>query len=117
MNTTSIRSRLFTLLRKSARNLLIALVIALPIRQGVAMPVRVTTDSVAPELPKGSRALVSRLASDFRPGDIIAYKADSKVLVARFDSAISDVFHVSRNHDAWTIARSSVVGKVVASTR
>ena len=90
MNHMPAKSRFARILKKLALTVVIVTATALPVRQCIALPVRVPTDNVAPELPKGCRALVYRLASHFQPGDIVAYQSESQLMAARFVSATGD---------------------------
>ena len=103
--------------RKFGISVLIAIAIIVPVRACLAMPVRVLTDALAPELPKGSWALVYRLGPEFKPGDIVAYDADSTIYVARYQSATADALRVSRRGQELEIPRNSLIGKVVLATR
>ena len=117
MNNTPSKSRFARFLKKLALTVLIATAIALPVRQCIATPFRVPTDNVAPELPKGCRALVYRLASQFQQGDIIAYQSESQVMAARFVSAAGDSVNVARNNESSTIPKGTIIGRVVLATR
>ena|SRR3954471_24816324 len=117
MNHTPAKRRFARILKKLALTVLIVTAIALPVRQCIALPVRVPTDNVAPELPKGCRALVYRLASHFQPGDIVAYQSESQLMAARFVSATGDSVNVARNNESSTIPRGSIVGRIVLVTR
>ena len=117
MNAKNLQARCLVFARKLAIKVLIAIAIAVPIRQVVAMPVRVGSDNVAPELHQGDRALIYRLSSTFRRGDIVAYRKGDKSFVARFDSADAAGFHVNRNDESLVIPKENVIGKVIASTR
>jgi signal peptidase I len=117
MNTSNLKQTIIRKAKKFAIKCIIAVVIAVPIRQCIAVPVRVPTGAVAPEVPPGSLALVYRLASDFKPGDIIVYRADAKFMVARCEAASSVSLHVSRYDQQLDVPRNAIVGKVVLSTR
>ena len=117
MNATKLKSAIATKSRKLAIHLLIATAAAVPVRQCLATPVHVTTDAVSPELPNGSWALVYRLASEFQPGDVIAYQADSKLWVARYKSGTSSVIQLTRNNEQFEVPRNTAIGKVVLASR
>ena len=104
-------------LRKGIITLLIAVAIAVPIRQCLALPITVATDAVSPELRKGNFALVYRLASNFEVGDVLAYKQEGKIFVGRFVSSEEGQVLVSRFEQEKTVAQDSVIGKIVISTR
>lgn len=111
------RTKLLARTRKLAVCVLIAVVIGLPVRACIAMPVHILSDAVAPELPRGSWALVYRLGSELKRGDIVAYRADSKTFVARYQSATADALRVSRRGEGLEVPRERLVGKVVLATR
>lgn len=117
MNQTHPTSAVARKARKLAVQVLIAVAIIIPIRECVAAPYRVQTASLAPELPQGSFVLVYRLASDLQPGDIFAYRADSKTLLARFESLSGSTLRANRNNQEFDVERQAIIGKVVAATR
>jgi hypothetical protein len=95
----------------------IAVIIAIPIRQCVAMPFHVKTAAVAPEVPQGSWALVNRLAMQFKPGDIIAYHDEGRVMLARVTAERGGLLSVTRDGKALDIDLDRIVGRVVLATR
>lgn len=116
-----------TFIKKHAPRVAIALALlfalGLGLRAAVAEPFRVTGDSVAPELRAGSRCLVYKLASEFKPGDVIVYRpADDPELrylaVVVGSGSTSATLSVSRRHmSPFAIPRAAIVGRVIASTR
>lgn len=93
------------------------------IRAEVAEAFFVPGGSVAPQLPAGSRCLVYKLSSDFKPGDIIVYSPTERpqsrfLAVVRGIDAGTNGLIVERNQvKPYVVARSAVVGRVVANTR
>lgn len=121
------KGRVRTILKKTARRapfVLAALaVLAFGIRATVAEAFRVVGDSVAPDLPAGSHCLVYKLASDFRPGDVIVYRPadhpDRRYLgIVKGTGQTPRTLIVTRHRAApFTIPESTVIGRVFINTR
>jgi signal peptidase I len=103
--------------KRLAIQVLIALAIALPVRACVITPYRIVSDSMEPELKKGSLALVYRLTSEFQPGDIVAYQNGDTTFVARCESATPVGWKVSRRDEHLEVTREKIIGRVVLATR
>ncbi len=97
------------------------LVILVSIRTAVAEVYYVPTAVVAPEVPRGSHVLVSKLSRAYEPGQIIAYRNAQGAIwlgrVAAVDEA-SGRIDLSRNAPSnGSVRMSDVVGRVVLNTR
>jgi tRNA A-37 threonylcarbamoyl transferase component Bud32 len=93
----------------------IALVVALIIRTFFLQPFVAATDAAAPEIPRGSRFFVWRLAHEFRPGDLIAYRHDQKVSVGRVVRSDDATVSVNRNREADAVVpRADILGRVIS---
>ena len=110
--------------RKKARSILlylpVAIIVSLTFRAVVGKTYRMMTDAVEPAIPQGSRMFVYRLASEYKPGDIIICKGTNRSLVARVKTIDrdGDTIVIERKGEAdATISFSDVVGKIVWNTR
>jgi serine/threonine protein kinase/signal peptidase I len=102
-------------LHRAVGCLLAILFVAFYLRTFVIAPYRVSTDSAAPEIPRGSQFLVWKLSRTFAPGDLVAYKNGNYVFIGRVTRVENDTLQVNKN--GWpdtTILRSIVVGKVIS---
>lgn len=94
---------------------LIALAIALPVRWLLLGAYVVSGDSTSPELPKGSRILVWKLARVFAPGDIIAYDHEGNTYVGRVVRVGESTVTVHRNGQSEEdVPRALLTGKVIS---
>jgi RNA polymerase sigma-70 factor (ECF subfamily) len=102
---------------------LIAIVIALFVRAFVIGIYYATNDAVSPEIPRGSRVLVFKLARSFKAKDIVVYKSADKNLLGRVvaektGTGFPDVMLIERQgRSATKIPRHDVIGKVIFNTR
>ncbi len=114
-----LRSRLTSLKKGLPLALAACLVLALSIRWAVAEPFYVPGKGAEPLIPQGSRILVYKLASDFRPGDVIAFHTPrGPILLGIVKANNGGVFTVSRNGEAdREISHAQVIGRVLANTR
>jgi|SRR5688572_11443414 len=111
-----------TYLKKMKRGLPIALAVCLvlnfSIRWAVAEPFYVPGTATEPSIPHGSRVLVYKLASEFRAGDVVAFRDEGVILLAIVKTVQGGVLTVSRNGEAdREVAHARVIGRVVANTR
>ncbi len=101
--------------------LAVGAVVLVSVRAAVAQVYYVPTNVVAPEIPKGARILVSKLGSNYQPGDIIAYHGDDMTLLGRVASIdpSSGLIDLERNAPGGdhSVTPEDVVGRVVAQTR
>ena len=105
-------------LRRHARQLAIALFIAIPLRVFAVIPYRATGASVAPEIPAGSHLIVWQLAPTFAPGDIAAYRNGSMAYLGRVTAVGDADLSIARNGvPVQSIPRSAIIGRVVLSSR
>ncbi len=101
--------------RKAVATLLVALIVAIPLKTWVLAAYRVPTRSLEPEIPQGSHMLVWKLGRTFAPGDIIAYHHGDNTWMARVVKADTDSVQVRRNLTApETLPMAQVIGKVVS---
>jgi len=100
--------------------LIIAFIVVAAVRCVVEVFV-VTNDAVSPEIPRGSTVLVFKLARAFKVGDIIAYRLDKQMLVARVstDGPHEGAVLVTRHEQLpqFSIGSSRIIGKVIFNTR
>jgi uncharacterized protein (TIGR03435 family) len=95
--------------------LLVVFVIAMGIRAFFLQPFEAATDAAAPEIPRGSRFLVWKLAHRFAPGDLIAYRHEGWVSVGRVAGGEVGAVSVRRNGEADTIVPPrDILGKVIS---
>lgn len=117
------RGRVRTYLKKLKRGLPIAVAVCLvlnfSIRWAIAEPFYVPGKGVEPSIPQGSRILVYKLASVFRAGDVVAFRAlEGEVLAAIVKTDRGGVLTVSINGEAdREVPHARVIGRVVANTR
>ena len=98
----------------------VVVAVLLPVRAAVAQTYRAASDAASPEIPQGSYVLVFKLARTYRPGDIIVYRQDEKAMLARvaaLDEEPDAIAVQRRDGAAFTIARSSIIGRAVLNTR
>jgi len=120
MNTSNRKQTLIRVAKILAVSCVVLIALVVLTRDYIITPFRVPTGAVAPEVPKGSLVLVNRLSSDFKPGDIIAYRPsdDPRTWLARCDTVSASTLHVSRDGEPqFDVSRSAIVGKVVGITR
>ena len=93
-----------------------AIIIGL-VRLFLVEPMKAETDSASPEIPRGSRFLVWKLASNFKPGDLISYKDGRQNLVGGVMSADEHTVVVYRRNDAPEIvSRTKIVGRLIGTS-
>lgn len=112
-------SRFKRFVRQTVLTLGVALVCAFGIKAAVAESFVVQTDAVAPEVPKGARLIVYKLASEYRVGDIVLYKSNGKNYVGRVANVLpNDQLTIERNREPDAqLAASELVGRCVLNTR
>jgi hypothetical protein len=87
------------------------------IKTAVADVYRVPTDVVSPEVPRGARILVSKIA-DAQPGAIVAYRHGDDVWLARVTGVAADgTVQLASNSGRVSVAESEIIGRVVLTTR
>lgn len=92
-----------------------AVVIVFLVREFVVAPYVISGNSTSPEMPDGSRILVSKLGGDLSHGDLVAYKQGNNVHVGRVQKADENLITVFRNDvPDETFARSLLIGRVVS---
>ena len=115
MNTTILKS---PRVRRIARQLIIALAIALPIRAFALAPYRAVGAEVAPEIRPGSRVLAWTIAPTFTPGDIAVYRKDDHAFLGRVAGvSASGIVIANNHHPEQTVPRDFIIGRVILSTR
>ena len=108
-------------MRRTAWSVVIALATAVVLWTVVLKVVRAQTDAVAPEVPKGARVLLYRLARSFEPGDVVVYRDKSgHAMLARVlevDESASRL-RVDRNDEQpQSVPLSKVVGRAIWTSR
>jgi hypothetical protein len=92
----------------------------LTVRIAVAESFSVSTDAIAPEVPKGAHLIVYKLASSFDAGDIVAYREGDKTYLGRV-VAVDVAAHqltVARNAEPnQTVALDKIIGRGILNTR
>lgn len=105
-------------MRKIARDFVVAVAVALVIRQFIAIPMYAASNGLAPEVPQGSHFLVSRLPVEYRAGDVVVYHhADDKYLGRVVEAGEHDLKLSRTGTPVETVSRQRVIGRVVAGTR
>jgi hypothetical protein len=119
------KGRFRTYLKKQKRRLPITLavvfILVLLLELTVIRVFRAATDAVAPNIPLGSRMLVYKLASAFRPGDVVAFRsAEGKTrlgVVQTVDDGDGSLKVMRNGEPEQIVGRGKVIGRVVANTR
>jgi hypothetical protein len=119
------KGRFRTYLKKQKRRLpitlAVGLILVLLLELTVVKVFSAATDAVAPNIPRGSRLLVYKLASAFYPGDVVAFRsieAKTKLGIVQSINDGDGSLTVTRNGEPDVIVgRSKIVGRVVANTR
>ena len=105
-------------IRKAVRNILIAGLIALPVRAFALAPYKVASERLEPELPIHSRVVVWKLASHFVPGDIAAFDNDGHTYLGRVKSVSAEGLVLNRTGQPdQNVSTARVVGRVILNTR
>ena len=105
-------------LRRIARNALLVAAISIPLRAFALTPYRAVGASVAPEIPAGSRVLAWRIAPTFAPGDIAVYQDGERTFLGRIVAVReTELVLIRNNQPEKTVARESIVGRVILTTR
>lgn len=109
--------------RGLGRSLVPTIAVILLLRTFVIQSFNMTTDAVAPEIPRGSIVIVWKLSRTFTPNELIAYVADGHVNIGRVAETGDVSVVVSRSPTSIvasrrvanpvSIQRSSIIGKVV----
>lgn len=113
-------ARKSTARRRTLWTALGAALIGIALRVFVIGPYHAMTDSVSPDVPQGSYAMVFKLARSFTPGDIVVFRGDGKRLLGRVaTSGRNDgILHIARRDEPpRSIPASDVIGRVILSTR
>ena len=109
------RTRAESRKRTLGRTIVPAIAVALLLRTFVIHAFVVPNDSMSPEITKGSRILVWKLTSTYAPGDIVAYRHEDKVWVARVTQAGPQMLTLQKNKLPSTgVQLEAVVGKVIS---
>jgi signal peptidase I len=92
-----------------------AIAVALLLRTFVIHAFVVPNDSMSPEITKGSRILAWKLTSTYAPGDIVAYRHEDKVWVARVTHVGPQMLTLQKNGLPSTeVQLEAVVGNVIS---
>lgn len=101
--------------RRFGRTIVPAIAVALLLRTFVIQPFVVPNNSMSPEITKGSRILVWKLTSTYAPGDIVVYRHEDKVWVARVTQVVPTMLTLQKNSTPNSeVRREVVVGKVIS---
>jgi hypothetical protein len=108
--------------RRTAVALAVTLLVAFSVRWAVAEEYYITSDSVAPALPRGSRCLVYKLTNSFQPGDVIVYQPDAAVKnhyvgIVQQTGDPEMLTVIRHGNQSERVARSHVIGRVILNTR
>lgn len=112
------RGKFCTYLKKQARKLPItivtAVILAFAVKAVAFEAFRVTTDAILPVVPKGSRVLVNKLASDFKVNDVVVFRSEKQAIVGivkEFDSDRDGVIVSRKDQEDMFVERDRIVGK------
>jgi hypothetical protein len=109
------RTRAESWKRTVGRTIVPAIAVALLLRTFVIHAFVVPNDSMSPEITKGSRILVWKLTSTYAPGDIVAYRHEDKVWVARVTQVGPTMVTLQKNKLPSTeVHLEAVVGEVIS---
>ncbi len=101
--------------RTVGRSVVPAIAVILLLRTFVIHPFVVPNNSMSPEITKGSRILVWKLTSTYAPGDIVAYRHEDKIWVARVTQVGPTMLTLQKNSKPDSeVQREAVVGKVIS---
>jgi serine/threonine protein kinase/signal peptidase I len=91
------------------------ILITLVVRAFFLQPFKVPTDSMSPEIPRGSQFLVWKLTRHFVPGDLVAYRNDGLIYLGRVVHGEDEFVHVNRNGQPdFAVPPQNIIGKVVS---
>ena len=89
--------------------------VILLLRTLVIQPFVVPNNSMEPEITQGSRILVWKWTSTYAPGDIVAYRHEDKIWVARVKQAGPNMLTLQLNRRPSTeVPPDVVIGKVIS---
>jgi serine/threonine protein kinase len=112
---TAGRTRAESWKRTAGRTIVPAIAVALLLRTFVIHAFVVPNDSMSPEITKGSRILVWKLTSTYAPGDIVAYRHEDRVWVARVTQVGPTMMTLQKNKlPSAEVHLEAVVGKVIS---
>ena len=93
--------------------LVLGVLLAFTLRLFVVQAYVIKTNSLAPELPAGSRVLVWKLGQSYAPGDLITYLHEHEAHVGRVVEATRTNVTVNRNEQKnLSVEPRSIAGKV-----
>ncbi len=98
----------------------LALAVMLAIFTFLLANLQIQSDAAGPEIPRGSYVIANRLARQFSPGDMVAYRHETGNRIARVASAgpINGALQiVRRDTPAESIPAESIIGKIIFNTR
>ncbi len=103
---------------KISIGLVTAVALMISVRATGAEVFYVPTGVVAPEIPRGSRVLVYKLGSTYKPGQIVAYRDGEMTLLGRV-AEISPTGEIVADRNAGTVVidPGDVIGHIVLNTR
>jgi predicted Ser/Thr protein kinase len=108
-------SRVTSWKRQLGRSIVPAIAVALLLRTFVIQPFVVPNNSMSPEITKGSRILAWKLTSTYAPGDIVVYRHEDKIWVARVTQAGPTMLNLQKNSTPNSeVSREAVIGKVIS---
>jgi signal peptidase S26 family len=115
------KGRLRTFLKKQMRikPIIVSLVLALMVRWAVAQTFYAPSDAAAPQIPKGSRVLVYKLARSYSPGDVVVFRNhDGVYRIGIVQGTQSGGLAVRRNgFPDVVVPMDQVIGRVIFNTR
>ncbi len=124
---SSIAARIGRRMRNGWINHIRSLIWELPLAALIAVallmviaPLRLKTDAVDPEIPKGSYVIANRLSKQFEERDIVAFRRNGQVWLGRAISAgpTQGVLEVARSGEAnQAVQATDIIGKVIFHTR
>ncbi|MHC4714276.1 MAG: S26 family signal peptidase [Planctomycetota bacterium] len=93
------------------------IILALVVRAFLLQVNHVTSDAIAPAVPRGGYILVYKLASRFEDGDIVLYRRNRVGTVKAVDKENAALVVARRGEDDETVPLADVKGRVILNTR
>jgi tRNA A-37 threonylcarbamoyl transferase component Bud32 len=101
--------------QRTLHNVIIAVLIALPLRAWFVQSYVIKSGSMAPEIPQGSYVLVWKFSREFSLSDILAYKHGDQTWVGRVVRVDHEKVMVQRNGTLEeAVPKNLIIGKVVS---
>jgi len=100
--------------RKTAREAVAGVVIALALKQWVLGAYTIKNDSLAPEIPVGSYVLAWKLARTVTSGDLVVYRDGGRTFAGRVSEPTVDGVRINRSGvPEFVVSQNAVCGRIV----